>query len=168
MIRLKEIWNYLFYLTWSLLNKMALEFIQRPLQKVIFFLFPTLKRKRYEIEIAAISTMSDTDSGFNLGFAFGFMYLTTTIIYAIICIYTVGQFDSNVDDHLHYYFIFVLSLAYITNHLLLWRSDIYKKYFEKFDKTLISKMSYLYVILFHIGIAAFFILTIYWTVGFNL
>jgi len=168
MMRLMKIWNYLFYLTWNLLNKAGLTLIQRPIQKLIFFIFPTLSRKRDEIEKAAISTMADIDKGLNLGFAFVLMFSATTLMYVIICIYTIGQFDSNVDDNLHYYFIGVLSMAYLTNYLLLWKSNNYKKYFKEFDKTTINKINYLYIILFHLGVTAFFILSIYWTVGFNL
>lgn len=168
MTRAVKIWNYLFYLTWSLLNEVGLRFIQIPLQRVIFFIFPTLREKRNEIEKAAISTMADTDKGFNLGFAFVLMFSATTLVYVVICIYTIGQFDSDVDKHLHYYFIGILSMAYLTNYLLLWRSDKYKKYFKEFDKTTIGKMKYMYIILFHLGITTFFILLICWTVGVNL
>lgn len=168
MIGLIRIWNYVFYLTWKLLNKIGVNFIQKPLLKFLYFVFPALSKKQDEIEKSSISTMVDVDKGFNLGFAFVLMFSATTLIYAIICIYTIGQLDSNVDGNLQYYFIGILSLAYLTNYLLLWHSDNYKKYFKEFNRVTIAKTNYLYVVLFHFGVTVFFVLIIFWIVGFNL
>lgn len=161
-------WNYLYYHTWKLQNIIGEILIQRPIYFIMLNLFPFLQKNKKRGLKDYKKVMNNKEDGFNLFFAFGFMYLTTTLIIALLCGFTIGQFDSNVDDNLHLYFIGVLSVAYLVNYISLWKSDVYKKYFKEFENIITGKIHYLFVVLFHFGIAILFILTVYWTVGFNL
>lgn len=167
MIGIAKIWNYLYYLTWNLLQVLGKVLIERPLAYVFSFI-PFLRKNWKKGKKGYDSFVNGRELSINMAYAFAFMFVTTALIYATICIYVVRLFEIKDDNNLHYYFIGILSMAYLTNYLLLWRSDKYKKYFKEFDKTTIVKMNYLYIVLFHLGITTFFILSIYWIVGFNL
>ncbi len=165
---MERFWNYLFYLQWKLLNKLGTKFIQQPIHAVTYFFFPKIRKKKPEIERGYSVVINDSERGFNLGFAFSHLFLTTLIIYGIICLYVNVLIDHKVKEDIKYFLIGVMVLSYFTNYWFLWRKDIYLKYFKEFESQPFSRIHYLYAILFHLGIAAFGILSIYWTIGFNI
>jgi len=163
---MERIWNYLFYSTWNLQINLGEILIQKPIHFIMLNLFPFLRKNKQKGVKDYKRVMNNKDYGFNIGFAFGFMFLSTMIIYSSICLYLVKLLNIEVGDTIYYYFIVVVALSYITNYLFLYRSDIYKKYFDEFDKEN-SKLNYLPVV-FHTGVVIFGILSIHWTIGFNL
>lgn len=112
--------------------------------------------------------MNNKDFGFNIGFAFGFMFLTTMVIYTSICLFLVKLLNIDVEDTIYYYFFAVVALSYLTNYFFLYRADTYKKHFEEFEKIKNKSRIYLSAVLFHLAIIGFGILSIHFTVGFNI
>ncbi|MFA6924924.1 MAG: hypothetical protein WC223_11815 [Bacteroidales bacterium] len=165
---MERIWNYFFYSTWKLQILLGDLLFQKPIYFIILNIFPFLRKNEAKGLKEYKKVMNNKDYGFNIGFAFGFMFLTTMVIYSSICLYIVKLLNIEVGDTIYYYFIVVVALSYLTNYLLLYRSDAYKKYFDEFDKVNNKSLIYLSAVLFHLGIIGFGILSIHWTVGFNL
>ncbi|MBC9811459.1 hypothetical protein H9Y05_03125 [Crocinitomicaceae bacterium CZZ-1] len=165
---MERYWNYLFYLQHKLLNVIGVKYFQRPLSYIIFFIFPKLKKKKKEILNAAASSIDHKEMGFNLGFAFSHMFLTTVVIFSIICLYVTVLINYKIKEDIKYFITGVLLLSYLLNYWLLWKKDIYLTYFKKFEKQPFSQWHYLYIIFFHLGVWGFGILSIHWTIGFNL
>lgn len=163
---MQRVWNYFLYSTWKLLNKSGEELIQKPIYFIILKFFPFLRKNEEKGLKSFKRVMNDKDFSFNISFAFGYMFFTTMIIYAVICLYVCSYFQIEVGDKLYYYFIAVVVLSYITNQILSWRNNVYLKYFDEFEKSK-SPIIYLSAVLFHLGVAIFTVLSIYWTIGFN-
>jgi len=72
-----------------------------------------------------------------------------------------------VGDNLHYWFIGVVVLSYLTNQVLSWGNDKYLKYFAEFDNINEKTKIYLPAILFHVGVLLFTALSVHWTIGYN-
>lgn len=164
---MEKTWNYLIYSTWRLLRSLGEVLIERPLSYVFNFV-PFLRDNWKKGQKDYQKFVNGKDVSVNIAFAFGFMFMTTTFAYGTLCLYLVKLLNITVGKNLRYYFIGVFALAYATNYLLSWRSDKYKKYFDKFDEKYGDKMNYLGVILFHLGIAVLAVLSIHWIIGFNL
>lgn len=164
---MERIWNYFFYSTWKFQISLGGILIEKPL--IYFFnLIPILRKNWNKGKKEYQRVMHRKDYGFNIGFAFGFMFLTTMVIYTSICLFLVKLLNLEVGDTIYYYFVAVVALSYLTNYLLLYRSDTYKKYFDEFEKVNNKRLIYLSAVFFHLGIIGFGILSIYCTVGFNL
>ncbi len=164
---MQRIWNFFLYSTWKLLNKSGEVLIQKPIYFIVLNIFPFLRKNEKEGLKSYKRVMNDKDFSFNISFAFGYMFFTTMIIYADICLYVCFYFKIEVGDKLYYYFIAVAALAYLTNQMLSWRNDVYLKYFNEFDNADKKKLIYLPAVLFHLGFAVFTVLSIHWTIGFN-
>jgi hypothetical protein len=165
---MERLWNYLLYLQWRLLNRLGAKLIQQPIHSITFFFFPKIRKKKEQIEQSYSLVINDSERGVNLGFAFSHIFLTTSIIYGVVCLYMNVLINHKVKDDIKYFLIGVMVLSYLTNYWLLWRKDIYLKYFKEFENQPFSRWRYLYVILFYLGIMTFGVLSIYWTIGFNL
>lgn len=165
---MERFWNYLFYLQWKFTHNIGVKYIQRPIISTLSFLFPRIKKNKLEVTQTADSTMGNPESGFNLGFAFSHLFITTTIGYGIICFYINLLINYEAGENFKYFLFGVMALSYLTNYWFLWYKDRYLKYFAEFDKKSIPKVHYLYLMLFHLGVIAFGILSIHWTIGFNL
>lgn len=163
---MQRVWNYFLYSTWKLLCVSSQKLIEKPLSKVLsvvpFFRKNLIKGKKKHREI-----MDSKHLSFNIAFSFGYMFFTTMIIYTVIFLYVCHFFQIEAGENLYYYFIAVVVLSYLTNEFLSWRNDRYLKYFDEFDKTNKKSLIYLPAVLFHLGVIAFAVLSIHWTVGFN-
>jgi hypothetical protein len=165
---MERIWNYFFYSTWNLQTNLGEMLIRKPIYFIMLTLFPFLRKNVHNGTKSYNRVMNNKDYGFNIGFAFGFMFLTTMLIYSSLSLYLVELLNIKVGDTIYYYFIAVVVLSYLTNYLLLYRSNTYKKYFNEFDKINNKSLIYLSSILFHLCVFGFGILSIYFTIGFNL
>ena len=164
---MERIWNYFFYSTWKFQILLGGILIEKPLI-YLFNLIPFLKGKWSKGKKEYEKFMHNKDYGANIGFAFSFMFLTTTVIYTIICLFLVNLVNIEVGDKIYYYFYTVAALSYITNYFFLYRGDIYKKHFEEFEKSNQKSSIYLSALGFHLGVIGLGILSIHFTVGFNL
>ena len=165
---MERTWNYFFYSTLKLQILLGDLLFQKPIYFIILNVFPFLRKNEAKGLKEYKKVMNNKDYGFNIGFAFGFMFLTTMIIYTSICLYLVKLLNLEVGDAIYYYFIVIVVLSYATNYLFLYRADTYRKYFDEFEKTSSKSLIYPSAILFHLGIFGFGILSIHWTVGFIL
>lgn len=164
---MERIWNYFFYSFWCLEVNFGEILIRRPIFFIMLKLFPSLSKNAKKGEKEYQKIMNSKDSGFNVGFAFGFMFLMTMIIYSCICLWVVKLQNIQI-GYLLYYFVAVIVLSYLTNYFLLYQSDKYKRYFHEFEKKSSKRLSYLTAVLFSLCIAGMGLLSIYYTVGFNL
>jgi len=155
-------WNYLFYAHWRLLNGLGSKLIQQPIQSILSVFFPKIKKKKKEIKRGYSTAVEDPKQGLNLGFSFQLLFVTTTIVYGIICLYITVLLDYKIRKDFVFFLIGTLGLAYLSNYLLLWREDRYLKYFKIFENESFSRIHYLNVILFHLSIWTFGILSVYW------
>lgn len=164
---MEKIWNYFFYSTWYVQLNLGETLIRKPIYFIMLNLFPSLRKNLHKGQKDYNRVMNNKDFGFNIGFAFGFMFLTTMIIYTSICLFLVKLLDIEVEDTIYYYFFAVVTLSYLTNELLIYRKDIYKKYFDEFEKLNTKSLIYISAILFHLGVIGFGILSIHFTIGFS-
>lgn len=164
---MQRVWNYLLYSTWCLLNFLGEVLFRKPIHFIMLKVFPSLKKNKKKALSSYNKSMNSKDLSFNIAFAYGYMFMTTMIIYAIIFLYLGHSFRLDVGDKLYYYFIAVVALSYLTNQILSWRNDKYLKYFAEFDSLNNKTKVYLSAVLFHLGIFFFAVLSIHWTVGFN-
>ena len=164
---MQRAWNYLLYSTWCLLNFLGEVLFRKPIYFIMLKVFPFLKKNKKKALSSYNKTMNSRDFSFNIAFAYGYMFMTTMIIYVIIFMYSGYFLHIEVGDNLHYYFIAVVVLSYLTNQILSWRKDVYLKYFNDFDKVDNKSQIYLTAVLFHLGVLLFAVLSIYWMVGFN-
>lgn len=164
---MERIWNYLFYLQWKFLNGFAKKIIQQPIIHILNlvpFFRENLKKGKKNLE----RFTNDPKLGINSSFAFSHMFLTTSILYAILFINVIffSKFDIP-PKMLYYLFIAVFGLSYVTNYLLLKRGDIYLKYFKEFGDRPFPSWHYIYLFIFHIGSLVLGILSVQWTVGWH-
>lgn len=162
---MKGIWNYLFYLQWRLLNRLGSKFIQQPIHSVLYFFFPKIRKNKNEIDKSYSSVVNDSTQGFNLGFAFSHLFLTTAVIYSIICLYFNVLIDFKLRENLKYFLIGVMLLSYLTNYLLLWRKDNYLKYFKKYKQKTFHRVEYLYLVMFHLIVWTIGVFSVQWIVN---
>ena len=163
---MQRIWNYLLYSTWRLLSVSSKILIENPLSKVLSIV-PFFRKNLKKGKVEHRSIMDNRNLSFNISFAYGYMFMTTMIIYAIIFLYLGYYFNVEVGDKLYYYFVVVVLLSYLTNQILSWQNDKYLEYFTEFDNLNNKTIIYLSAALFHLGFFLFAVLSIYWTVGFN-
>lgn len=164
---MQRTWNYIFYSTWKLLNKLGEVLFQKPIYFILLNIFPRLRKNEKRGLKSYKRVMNDRDLSFNIAFSFGYMFFTTMIIYTVIFLYVCHFFQIEAGENLYYYFIAVVVLSYLTNEILSWRNDKYLKYFAKFDSINKKSLIYLPAVLFHLGVIVFAVLSIHWTVGFN-
>lgn len=163
-----RIWNYFFYSTWKTQTILGKKLFQETIFLVMLKLFPFLKKNEKKGLKEYNKVMNSKEYGLNLGFAFSFMFLTTMVLYTSVCLILVKMLNVEVEDKMVYYFLAVIALSYLTNELLIYKSDTYKKYFEEFEKVNNKSLIYLSAVLFHLAIIGFGILSIHFTVGFNI
>lgn len=163
---MKRIWNYFFYSTWLLQFSLGKILIEKPLA-YFFSKIPFLHNNWTKGKKGYDKFMHDKNGGLNIGFSFGFMFLSTMIIYSIICLIVIKLFQNQVDERIYYFFYLIAILSYLTNYICIYRLDIYKKYFEEFKNIEPKSKIYISAILFHTGILFFGILSVYLTIGFN-
>ena len=164
---MKRIWNYFFYSTWYVQLNLGEILIRRPIYFIMLTLFPFLGKNLHLGQKNYDRVMNNKDFGLNIGFAFGFMFLTTMVIYTSICLLLVKLLNIEVEDNIYYYFFSVVVLSYSTNYLLLYRADNYKKYFEAFEKINNRPLICFSAVLFHLAIIGLGIFSIYLTSGKN-
>jgi hypothetical protein len=164
---MERIWNYLFYLQFRKLENYSLKFVHKPIQNIYFYLFPKKNYRKSDMDNAYYTFINNRKNGLNLGFAFRFMNLTTTIFYGIILLYFNVIIGHKVKEDFKYFLIGAFLLSYATNYWFLWRNDTYLKYFQQFEKETFSRWNYMYLFLFHAGILVFGIASIHMTIGFN-
>lgn len=157
-----KIWNYFFYSTWQLHFAIGTYLIQEPIFRVarhIPFMRKNLKKGRKEFH----KVMHDLDTGMNLGYSFKAMLWSTFFIYSTFFYVVFSSLNINIGDLPYYCFLLVLCLAYLTNYILLYRADVYKKYFVEFDKIQNKSIVYFSAIFFHLGVFGLCALLIYFT-----
>src|SRR5690554_3931130 len=99
-------WNYILYSTWRLLCVSSQNLIEKPLGKVLSIV-PLFRKNLKKGKKVHRRIMDSRHLSFNITFAFGYMFFTTMIIYAVICLYVCYYFQVEVGDKLYYYFIAV-------------------------------------------------------------
>ena len=162
-----KIWNYFFYSTWQLHFAVGSYLIQESIFRFarhIPFMRKNLKKGRKEFH----KVMHDLDTGMNLGLSFKAMLTSTMIVYTTVFLTLVIKLNINVKETLYYYCFLVLGLAYLTNYILLYKADVYKKYFVEFEKINNKSIVYFSAVFFHLGAIVFCLLLIYFTTGFKL
>lgn len=164
---MKRIWNYFFYCTWYVQLNLGETLIRKPIYFIMLNLFPFLRKNLQKGQKDYNRVMNNKDFGFNIGFAFGFMFLTTMIIYTSISLFLVNLLNIEVGDRIYYYFFAIVAFSYLTNDLLLYRSLTYKKYFVEFEKINNKSQFFISAILFHLGIIGIGILTVHFIIGFK-
>lgn len=162
---MERIWNYFFYSTWYVQLNLGEILIRKPIYFIMLTLFPFLRKNLHLGQKNYNRVMNNKDFGFNIGFAFGFMFLTTMVIYTSICLFLVKLLNIEVEDKIYYYFFSVVVLSYLTNYLFLYRADTYKKHFEAFEKINNKSLICFSAVLFHLAIIGLGILSIYLTLG---
>ncbi len=164
---MQKVWNYFFYCTWKLQITIIENIIEKPLT-YLFNLVPFFRNNWNRGRSEYKRLMNNEDSGFNIGFAFAFMFLTTVIIYSSFCLFLVTILKLDFVDKIEVYLLIIVGLSYLTNYLFLYRSDTYKNYFVEFGK--LNKVSIVYIsaVFFHLIIFFLGILSIYLTIGFKL
>lgn len=130
--------------------------------------FPSLRKNKKAALSSYKKAMNSKDFSFNIAFAYGYMFFTTMFIYAVLFLYLGYFLQLEIGDNLHYWFIAVVVLSYLTNQILSWSNDKYLKYFDEFDSINDKAKIYLPAVLFHVGVLLFTALSIHWTVGYNL
>lgn len=163
---MQRTWNYIFYSTWKLHNR-ASDILTAPILYLVTKV-PLFRENWKKGEKEYNKFIKSRNLGFNVSLSFSWMLTTTSILYSILFLYVCYFFQIEVGENVHYYFIAVVALSILTNELLLWRNDIYLKYFDEFDRTNKKSLTYLPAVLFHLGVIVFAVLSIYWTVGFSL
>lgn len=164
---MQKIWNYLLYSTWRLLNFLGEVLFRKPIHFIMLKIFPSLKKNEKRALDSYNMVMNGKDFSFNMAYAYGQMFMTTMIIYAIILLYFGYFFKVDIGDKLYHYFLAIVVLSYLTNQMLSWRNDKYLVYFSEFDIKYSKRRAYITAILFHLGVFSFAILSIYVTIGFN-
>ena len=154
------------YSTWKILCSSGKNLIEKPLGKMLGVV-PFFRKNLEEGKEKHRNIMDNRDFSFNIAFAFGYMFFTTIVIYAVIFLCVCYFFQFEVGDNLYSCFIAVVVLSYLTNEFLSWRNDRYLKYFTDFDRINNKLLIYLPAVLFHLGVAVLAVLFIYWTIGFN-
>ncbi len=165
---MQRTWNYFLYSTWCLLNSLGEVLIRKPIYFIMLKIFPFLKKNKKKALSSYNKAMNSSDFSFNIAFAYGYMFFTTMIIYTIIFLYLFFFLHIEVGDNLRYWFIVVVILSYFTNQVLSWGNDKYLKYFAEFDNLNDKTKKYLPAVLFHLGVFLFAVLSIHWTIGYNL
>ena len=112
--------------------------------------------------------MNNKEYGVNINTAYSFMFLSVLIIYASVCLILVDAFDVAVGDKIYRYFMAVIFFSYVTNYVLLHRNDNYKSYFKEFDQAEHKSQVFASALLFHSGVIVFGILSVHFTIGFDL
>ncbi len=157
-----RIWNYLFYSTWKTQIDFGRKFIQEPFFFLMFKLFPSLRKNERKGLKEFNKLFNNKDSGANLGFAFAYMNFSTMIVYFCVSIYLGKILDIViVRSTVSYYFFGVILVSYLTNQLLIYRGDTYKKYFNEFEKVSNKSQFYFSAVLFHVVVFTFGILKIF-------
>lgn len=164
---MQRVWNYFLYSTWWLLNQLGEKLFRKPIHGTMYKLFPFLRKNKGKAYSSYKKTMNDRDFSFNIAFAFGYMFFTTMFIYADLFLYLGHFLQLEVGKNLHYWFIGVVVLSYLTNQVLSWGNDKYLKYFAEFDNINDKKKIYLPAVLFHVGVLLFTALSVHWTIGYN-
>lgn len=165
---MQRIWNFIFYSTWQNHNKVA-EIIIVPfiylLNRVHF-----LRKNWFENggEQAFNSFIKNKKKGANILFSYHCMLMSTSVIYFIIFLNAFYFLKIKTTDYLLFCFCVILALAYVTNYFLIWRRKLYLKYFSEFARVENKTLVYLPSIFFHFGIVTIAVLSIFWTIGFNL
>jgi len=147
MNELEKLWNYIYYITWHVLNRTTL-CINQWLRRNLIWIFG---KKVQLIDAAVTRGMNNDDYGINLGYAFAIMYQTTIYIIFIILINLHYLDYFNINGYTIYHFFGIIMLAYFINYLLLWRKDKFKKYFKEFQGVNKGTLGYIFVIFIHVG-----------------
>ena len=165
---MQRIWNFIYYSTWQNHNKVAeitiVPFIY------LFNQIPFFHKNWFENggEQAFNNFIKNKKKGSNILFSDHCMLMSTSIIYFIIFLNVFYFFKINATDYLLFYFCVIFAFAYITNYFLIWRKNVYLKYFSEFASVEKKSLVYLPSVFFHISIFTIAVLSIFWTIGFNL
>lgn len=148
---IERTWNYIFYSTWKLNIRVGELLIEAPF---IFLVnkVPFLRERWKKGEKAYHEFIKNKEFGTDIFFSYSLMLMTTFLLYLIIYMH-VCHFFQICEEIGDYFFIIAIVLAWLQNEFLLWRKDVYLKYFDEFDKNKKSSlMIYLPAILFHLGV----------------
>jgi hypothetical protein len=163
---MQKIWNYFLYSTWMILCLSSKKIIEKPLSSILRIV-PFFRKNFEKGKSEHRKVMDNKYLSFNIAFSFGYMFFTTMIIYTTIFLYLFFFLQIEVGDGLHYYFIAVVVLSYLTNQILSWHNDKYLKYFTEFDGLKNKTKVYLSAVLFHLGVFVLAALSVHWTVGYD-
>jgi len=163
---MKKRWNYFFYSTWLLQSVFGKMIIEKPLEyffSKIPFLHNNWTKGRKEYD----RLVHSKNNSMNIGFAFGFMFLSTLIIYSCLCLFVVNFCGVTIGENIYLYFYSIVILSYMTNYVFIYRLNAYKQYFNEFKSIEPKSKIYVSAILFHGTIILIGVLTAYLTIGFN-
>ncbi len=153
---IEKLYLYIFYLTVIMLNWCSTNFIIKPfilLMKLIGLSEKRLNNVR-KIHLRPIDDFKDTT---NISSAFKFMVLSLNIF-----ILSIEIIIFKIPKNYSLIIAFCIStiLSFYINHLIIWKSDRYKKFFITFKKDVRTKNDYILAILYHLII----IITIWVTI----
>ncbi len=154
---MERIWNYFFYCVWRFLNVTGQIFIVKPIinimTKIHFFRKNWERGKNFHDHF-----VYNRVGGIDIGFAFSHLFIATLVIYTCICAYFIAWLNIKIGrNNDYYYFIAILTSAFFTNQLLLYKADKYLTYFKEFDRLYEAnrKKIYWHAILFYISVVLF-------------
>lgn len=124
-------YNYIFYLTVMALNWCSRNLIIKPIIKLMKSISISEKRIN-EIRKSQLNSIDNWDQGSNVIYAFGIMMWNMTCI-----ILTLGFLilkTTKIVDDIYWTITFWIAviLSIIINYFSLWKSEKYRKYFNKF------------------------------------
>ena len=165
MRRIERFWSYLLYVTWKLISDFGRKLIEAPVFKIAS-LIPYFRRNIEKGKGIHERVMHAPDISFTIIFAIRHMYALTTCIYISIFLWIKYFLKFDICEYYYYWVGGILTLAYITDEILLLHNDKYLKYFSEFEKSIKNKRKvYLHAILFHVVVLIFTVLTLDWTIG---
>lgn len=166
---LKHFWNYLFYFTWQLHNVAWHYCMEKPLD-YLFGLSNFWNKHNKRGKKDASNIVENPYCGFNIGFAFHCMLISTDIIFACIISGFVVFLDLDIKNRTSSIIIFAVIFlsAYLFNELLLgWHKKTYLIYFKEFERASNKRLGYMITLCFHFGVILLGILTVYFYTGFD-
>ncbi|WP_373820168.1 hypothetical protein [Glaesserella sp.] len=156
---MKVLWNYMFFCTWKILSKIAIE-------NLVFFI-PYYRNNRSKIEKISHDLIHGEKVGINILYTYRLFLLTTSVFYGTLTFFFFYFFRIEFSGKSTVFILVVVIsiLSYITNeYLLSWNKNGYIEYFKIFKRK-INKLKELCVFLsFHLGMLVFAILSVYFTI----
>lgn len=171
---MKKFWNYIFYFTWKLYKAIAKNIFEKLLD-YLFGLSAFWDKHNKNGKRAYENIINNPEIGFNVGFAYRSMLVTTIIFFATIELYIFYSLDTglkqiflflfgidlNGDINTISFFVSILVFSWLWNEFFLgWHKDKYLKYFKEFELAKQSYMDYLITISFHLSAWFVFILAV--------
>ncbi|NEN76013.1 hypothetical protein F9B74_06705 [Pelistega sp. NLN82] len=161
---MKRFWNYIFYFTWKFHNVIGYYFVEKPLD-YLFGLSNFWDKHNKRGKKDARNIIENPYSGFNIGFAFYCMLVSTEIICVCIISVFVVFFDLDIKNRVSAITVLIIIFlpAYLFNEFLLgWHKKTYLTYFKELERISNKRLGYLITLCFHLGVILLGILIFIW------